>query len=469
MSRSYIYNIQLQEDVQLVADIGLNSYRFSISWPRIFPKGRGTPNEEGVRYYHNLINELIRRGVQPFATIFHWDVPQALEDEYGGFLSRKIIEDYKNYVQFLFKEYGNKVKRWITFNEPQMFILRGYGNGMFAPGHCTPDLKIGDMEYVCPAGDSIREPYTVGHNMLLAHAEAVKIYKEQFLAGQQGEIGITLVTTWYEPYDDNPLDKEAQIRALDFNVGWIVDPLMFGDYPLSMRALVGERLPIFTKEESELLTSHKNDFIGINYYTARYAKHMPFDPNFRPKIYTEDGRYDTLTHRGDVPIGPAETDSWVNVYPKGLTKQLQCIRDRYNNIPVYITENGVLEYVQELEKLIAAGIVLSEPLEDIYRTEYLISHIQEVEDAIRDGVNVKGYFVWSLLDCFEWSDGYTARFGIVHIDYTNIKNPDLTRTPKGSASWLKRFLANKIKKQPKPVVYDVVPGIKKAQPGVVKV
>ncbi|XP_020587600.1 cyanogenic beta-glucosidase-like [Phalaenopsis equestris] len=207
------------EDVGLLADLGLDAYRFSISWPRILPHGRGKVNPEGIQYYKNLIDELLDNGIEPFVTLFHWDLPQALEDEYGGFLSKRILEDFKNYAKVCYEEFGDKVKHWMTLNEPWTFSTLGYGEGALAPGRCTqglPDLS-------CPAGgDSLIEPYIVSHNMLLAHSEAAKLYKNHFQAKQQGKVGITLPSYWFEPYDKNPSDKEAQQRALEFNLGWYV-------------------------------------------------------------------------------------------------------------------------------------------------------------------------------------------------------------------------------------------------------
>ncbi|XP_020586503.1 beta-glucosidase 24-like isoform X2 [Phalaenopsis equestris] len=271
-----------KEDVGLLADLGLDAYRFSISWPRILPHGRGKVNPEGIQYYKNLIDELLDNGIEPFVTLFHWDLPQALEDEYGGFLSKRILEDFKNYAKVCYEEFGDKVKHWMTLNEPWTFSTLGYGEGALAPGRCTqglPDLS-------CPAGgDSLIEPYIVSHNMLLAHSEAAKLYKNHFQAKQQGKVGITLPSYWFEPYDKNPSDKEAQQRALEFNLGWFMDPLVYGDYPFSMRSLVGGRLPKFSAEASEKLKG-SFDFIGLNYYTARYARSVPFPTKLQ--TYNDD-------------------------------------------------------------------------------------------------------------------------------------------------------------------------------------
>ncbi|KAK8942219.1 Beta-glucosidase 13 [Platanthera guangdongensis] len=350
-------------------------------------------------------------GIEPYATIFHWDLPQALDDEYGGFLGDKILEDFKNYAEICFKTFGDRVKHWITMNEPLMFTTLGYGLGMHAPGHCTDGLDVqGQFTIHCPTGDSLREPYIVSHNILRAHSEAVHLYREKYKAEQHGQIGITLVSHWMEPIDDSPQSKEAQERALQFNLGWFMDPLKFGEYPLWMRALVRERLPFFTPEESEKLKD-SYDFIGLNYYTARYARSQTIPKDFKPTSYLDDLRADVVVTNNDgIPIEHAEPGSWINVLPRGLRELLLYIKNRYENPPIYITENGVMEKDKK-------ELPLHEALDDTHRAEYLALHLHELKEAARVGVNVKGYFTWSLLDNFEWQDGYTSRLGLHYIDY----------------------------------------------------
>ncbi|XP_020111669.1 beta-glucosidase 12-like isoform X2 [Ananas comosus] len=242
-------------------------------------------NKEVVEFYNNLINELISNGLQPLVTIFHWDLPQALEDKYGGFLSNRIIEDYVDYAEVCFKEFGDRVKHWITFNEPWSFCSFGYASGTSAPGRCSP--WAGN----CTAGDSGREPYTVCHNQLLAHASAVKVYKNKYQGTQKGKIGITLVSHWFIPYSDSKPDQDAAQRSLDFMYGWFMDPLTRGDYPFSMKAIVGNRLPKFTEQQSELIKG-SYDFIGLNYYTTNYAYSVP-PSNGLHTSYTTDSQANT--------------------------------------------------------------------------------------------------------------------------------------------------------------------------------
>ncbi|KAG0504027.1 hypothetical protein HPP92_004099 [Vanilla planifolia] len=415
-----------KEDVQLLVDLGMDAYRFSISWSRILPKGRGKINPEGVQYYNNLINELLDKGIKPYATLFHWDLPQALEDEVR-----------------------RPRKHWITFNEPYIFTTLGYGFGIHAPGRCTPGLDLGGgMVLNCPAGDSLREPYIVGHNLLRAHAEAVQLYREKYQAKQNGQIGITLVSHWMVPIDNTPQSKDAQERAMQFNLGWFFDPIKFGDYPWSMRALVGERLPHFTPEENEKLKD-SFDFVGLNYYTARYARHQPITKDFKPRSFLDDPRVDVLAVDNDgVPIDHAEPGSWINVHPRGVREILLYIKHRYENPPIYITENGVLEKDNK-------EISLRSALDDTHRSEYLALHLHELKEAVRHGVDLKGYFTWSLIDNFEWHDGYSSRLGLHYIDYYGTHKlehekphgklegrspPHLRRIPKQSVLWFKRFL-----------------------------
>ncbi|XP_030494615.2 beta-glucosidase 12-like [Cannabis sativa] len=413
-----------KEDIKLLKDLGVDSYRFSISWSRILPKGSlcGGINQEGIDFYNNLINEVIANGMKPFVTILHFDTPQALEDKYGGFLGRPIVDDFKDYSELLFKTYGDRVKHWITINEPFVVAL-GYDLGKGAPGRCSLPPPVGP----CPAvGNSSTEPYIVSHNFILAHAAAAKLYKAKYQKIQGGEIGIVVVGEFMEPLTDTEDDKAAAIRYMDFLFGWYLEPLIFGDYPQIMRDYVQERLPIFTIEEKRLIRGSL-DFIGVNYYTSRYAyKSQPVEP----KHYIGDSLATITTLKDGVLIGPkAKGNRYVYSYPIGLQKLLEYMNIKYRNPVIYITENGYPD----------ANVPdrpLQDSLSDQVRIDYITQHLFYTKEAIKNGVNVKGYFYWSLLDNFEWGSGYTNRYGLYFVDYTH----NLTRYPKQSALWLPTFL-----------------------------
>uniref|UniRef100_A0A2N9G8F8 Beta-glucosidase n=1 Tax=Fagus sylvatica TaxID=28930 RepID=A0A2N9G8F8_FAGSY len=382
-----------KEDVGIMKEMNLDAYRFSISWSRILPKGKlsGGVNNEGVKYYNNLINELLNKGLTPFVTIFHWDLPQALEDEYGGFLSPHIVNDFRDYAELCFKEFGDRVKHWITLNEPWSYSYGGYASGLLAPDRCSAWQNLN-----CTGGNSGTEPYLVAHHLLLAHAAAVEVV-------QKGVIGITLVCHWMVPFSNEKQNHNAALRALDFMLGWFLDPLTNGHYPHSMRSHVKNRLPKFTKEQSKLVKG-SFDFIGLNYYTANYAAHAPQPKGVKASFLT-DSRANLSTARNGIPIGAPAASSWLFVYPRGFRDLLLYVKTKYHNPLIYITENGIDEFNN-------ATLTLEEALLDNQRVEYYHSHLRNLLRAIKDGVNVKGYFAWSLLDNFEWGNGYTVRFGI---------------------------------------------------------
>jgi len=414
-----------KEDVGIMKGMNLDAYRFSISWSRVLPKGKlsGGVNKEGINYYNNLINELLAKGIQPYVTIFHWDTPQALEDEYGGFLSPHIVDDFQDYAELCFKEFGDRVKHWITLNEPWSYSNAGYTGMGLAPGRCSAWQNLN-----CTGGDSGTEPYIVAHHQLLSHASAVKVYKQKYQVTQKGIIGITLVSHWMVPSNKAKHNKNAAQRALDFMLGWFLDPLTTGDYPRSMRSLVNNRLPKFTTEQIKLVNG-SFDFIGLNYYTAYYASNTP-KPNPATPSYSTDSRANlTSTKRNGKVIGPQAASSWLFVYPRGIKDLLLYTKKKYNLPVIYITENGIDEFNN-------ATWTLQEALADYQRIDYYSRHLRFLLNAIKNGVNVKGYFAWSLLDNFEWSNGYTVRFGINYVDYKNGQK----RFPKLSAHWFTDFL-----------------------------
>ncbi|XP_068645419.1 beta-glucosidase 32-like isoform X2 [Aristolochia californica] len=255
-----------KEDVELMHKMGLNAYRFSISWSRLIPDGRGEVNPKGLEYYNNLINELVDHGIEPHVTLNHFDLPQALDDEYGGYLSPKLIADFTAYADVCFKEFGDRVKTWVTFNEPNIQTVVGYDLGVFPPGRCS--YPFGSN---CSEGNSSTEVYVSAHYILLAHAAAVQLYREKYQDTQRGSIGITLLAMWFEPLTDSLQDLNATQRMLDFHLGWFLDPIFYGDYPSTMKEIVGSRLPSFGVEESELMRG-SFDFIGLNHYVVLFVQ-----------------------------------------------------------------------------------------------------------------------------------------------------------------------------------------------------
>ncbi|KAL5731048.1 beta-glucosidase [Ranunculus cassubicifolius] len=416
---------RFKSDVELMKDLGVDAYRFSISWSRIFPNGTGEVNPEGINYYNNLIDSLLERGIKPYATLYHWDLPQALEDRYNGWLSKQSIEDFEWYAYTCFRAFGDRVKYWITFNEPHGFSIQGYDTGIQAPGRCS---LLGHL--YCKKGKSSTEPYIVAHNILLAHAAAFHTYQLHFREKQRGFIGIALDAKWYEHISHKAEDTEAAQRALDFSLGWFLDPLFVGKYPLSMQTLVGDRLPDIPPEMSRFLKGSL-DFIGLNHYTALYARN---DRTHIRKLVLRDASSDagviTTSSRGGVMIGENAASNWLHIVPWGIRKLARYVKDTYGNPTVFITENGMDDPNRPFTALNTA-------LQDEKRISYHRDYLSNLSAAIReDGCNVRGYFIWSLLDNWEWNSGYTVRFGLYYVDYKH----NLTRIPKASVQWFKNVL-----------------------------
>ncbi|PHT70826.1 Vicianin hydrolase [Capsicum annuum] len=414
-----------KEDIRLLKEVGMKAFRLSISWSRILPYGKVSKgvNPEGIKFYNNVINEIISNGLTPFVTLFHWDTPQGLETEYGGFMSSKIVKDYADYADICFKEFGDRVKHWITLNEPLSYSMNGYAKGTFAPGRCSS--YVGN----CTKGNSATEPYIVAHNLLLAHATGVKVYRQKYQKTQKGKIGVTLVTHWFVPKIKTPLGLKAPQKALDFFLGWFLDPITYGDYPASMRANVGRRLPKFTPEQKKLVKGSM-DFLGMNYYTTQYASPMLSVPRVNLS-YTTDGHVDMTTQKDGKPIGTPTALNWLFIYPRGIYDLMIYLKQKYKNPPIYVTENGMADANN-------STLPLKQALKDDMRIRYYEGHLWFLSKAIKAGANVKGHFAWSFLDDYEWDAGFTVRFGITFVDYKN----GLKRYHKKSAYWYKKFLLN---------------------------
>ncbi|XWS58932.1 hypothetical protein CRYUN_Cryun08bG0076600 [Craigia yunnanensis] len=386
-----------KEDINIISELGFKAYRFSISWPRIFPDGLGNEvNEEGITFYNNLIDALLEKGIEPYVTLHHWDLPLHLHESMRGWLDKEIVDYFAIYADTCFTHFGDRVKTWTTINEPMHIAVGGYDTGTSAPGRCE---------------NSSTETYLAAHHMILAHAAAVSIYQSKYKDKQGGQIGIVVDCEWAEPNSDKLEDKCAAVRRVEFQLGWFLHPLYFGDYPKSMHERLGDLLPEFAEEDKELLNSSM-DFVGLNQYTTRLVSHAA-------EMEWEDGEM----------IGEKAASDWLYVVPWGMRRVLNYIADTYNNPPIYVLENGMDDEENDTAPL-------HEMLNDQMRINFYKGYLAAVAQAIKDGVDVRGYFAWSLLDNFEWSHGYTKRYGLVYVDYKN----GLTRHPKSSAFWFKNFL-----------------------------
>ncbi|VAI77575.1 unnamed protein product [Triticum turgidum subsp. durum] len=406
---------RFQEDIQLMADMGLDAYRFSIAWSRILPNGAGEVNPAGINHYNKVIDALLAKGIKPYVTLYHWDLPQALEDKYNGLLDRQIINDYAAYAETCFKAFGDRVKRWITFNEPHTVAVQGYDSGIHAPGRCSVLRHL-----CCKQGSSGTEPYIVAHNIILAHAMVSDIYRKKYKAEQNGEVGMSLDVIWYEPVSNSTADVEATKRAQEFQLGWFADPFFFGDYPATMRSRVGQRLPRFMTKEADLVKGSL-DFVGINHYTTFYTKE---DHTTVIKYLLNDTLVDSgsvsLPFRNGKAIGDKANSIWLYIVPGSMRRLMNYVKDRYNTPTVYITENG-MDYSNRSPS--------RRPSRTEKRINYHNDYLTNVADSIMtDGCDVRGYFVWSLLDNWEWTAGYTSRFGLYFVHYKD----NLKRYPKNS-------------------------------------
>ncbi|TXG55761.1 hypothetical protein EZV62_017074 [Acer yangbiense] len=345
-------------------------------------------------------------------------------------------DDYRDYADFCFQEFGDRVKYWITLNEPNLFSSRGYASGIYAPGRCSN--YIGN----CSRGNSATEPYLVTHHLILSHAYAVKLYRDKyqflisnffffldfnFKTSQKGIVGITVDCRWQVPKFQTVSSRKAAFRALDFEFGWVVHPMTNGDYPKTMRCLVGNRLPNFTNEES-ILIKGTLDFVGLNYYTSLYAD----DATSYSSVflsYTTDSHVNDTAEKNGIPIGELAGGNWLYMYPKGIREFVLYVKRKYSGLPIYITENGMADNNNN-------SLPIDEALDDDLRIKYHHLHLSYLLQAIKVGADVRGYSIWSVMDDFEWNSGYTLRFGLTYVDYKN----GLKRYLKKSAFWFKNFL-----------------------------
>lgn len=380
-----------KEDVEILKEIGVKAYRFSIAWPRIFPE-KGNFNPKGMDFYKRLVEELLKNDIIPVATIYHWDLPQWAGD-LGGWLNRDSIYWYSEYSQKLFKEIGDVVPMWITHNEPWCASILSYGIGEHAPGH---------KDY--------REALIAAHHILLSHGEAVKIFRDMNI--KESQIGITLNLTPAYPVSEREVDRLAAQYADGFSNRWFLDPIFKGNYPIDMIELYKKEIREFDfiKSEDLGIISQPIDFLGINFYSRSIVK------------YSEKSML-----KGIGVEGPgAKTDMGWEISPESLYDLLKRLDKEYTRIPIYITENGA-----------AFKDIITEDgkVHDQERIEYIKEHLKYANKFIKEGGNLKGYFLWSFLDNFEWAYGYSKRFGIVYVDFETQK-----RILKDSAIWYKEVI-----------------------------
>jgi len=381
-----------EADVALMRELGLNAYRFSVSWSRIFPDGKGRVNEKGLDFYRRLVDALRAANIQPLITLFHWDLPAALDDR-GGWLNHNISKWFADYATVMYRALDDRQPIWATLNEPWVVTDGGYLHGPLAPGH-----------------RNWFETPIAAHNLLRAHGAAVEAYR----AIGKGNIGIVVNLEPKYAATESKEDRDAVVRADAYMNRQYLDPIFLGKYPPELAQLYGQAWPQFADADFSLIRQ-RIDYLGINYYTRGLTRH-------------DDKQMIERAIRVRNPRATYTETGW-EVFPQGLTDILVWVKEKYGNLPMYITENGAAFYDPP-----SSGEVVDDPL----RVDYLRRHFNAAREAMRRGVDLRGYFVWSLLDNFEWALGYAKRFGIIHVDFETQK-----RTLKASAKFYKDVIRSK--------------------------
>lgn len=384
-----------RDDVELMRRLNLRAYRFSVSWPRVIPAGRGAVNGTGLAFYERLVDALLEAGIEPVVTLYHWDLPAALQFELGGWLHADSAHVFADYAELMFKRLGDRVRHWITLNEPWVVVDAGYLHGVHPPG--VKDRALG---------------YRAGHNLLRAHAYAVARFRG--LQPADGRISFALNTSYSFPASRSPRDAAAAERAMLNFGGWFTDPPWFGDYPAVLRERLGALLPKFSSEDARLLR-RSMDYLALNYYTSDVVRQADGVGPMELEILPQPG--------------VATTEMGWPIRADGFHALLHWLNRRYAGLPIYVTENGAACPDQPDTR----GYV-----DDQDRIAYLRDHLDAALRARDEGVDLRGYFVWSLMDNLEWSAGYAKRFGLVHCDRDTLK-----RTIKASGQWYARFIADR--------------------------
>ena len=372
------------EDVALMASLHVDAYRFSMAWARVQPAGKGAWNEAGFAFYEKLLDELDSKNIAAHVTLYHWDLPQGLQDE-GGWLNRDTAYHFAEYAAEVARRFGHRVKTIATHNEPWCTANLGYGNAQFAPG--VADLK---------------QSIQVSHHLLLSHGLAMKAMRA---VGSAAQLGIVLNQWTSDPATGSQADRDLAAFEYSRSVEWFMDPIFKGHYPELALKAHGVNAPEVQDGDLDVIRG-KIDFLGVNYYFRHFAS------------------AETPPRQPEAVLG--KTDMGWEIYPQGLTELLLKLKGQYDLPPIWITENGMANP----DHVITDGRVA-----DPQRIDYVQRHLAALRDAMRQGVNVQGYFYWSLLDNFEWNSGYAKRFGIIHVDYATQQ-----RTPKDSALWYREFI-----------------------------
>jgi beta-glucosidase len=379
------------DDVALMKSLGMQAYRFSISWSRVLPEGRGRVNEKGLDFYSRLVDRLLAAGIEPNATLFHWDLPAALDDR-GGWLNPDIADWFADYANVMYAKLDGRVKMWATLNEPWVVTDGGYLHGALAPGHRN--------KYEAPIAS---------HHLMRSHGKAVQAYR----ANGKHKIGLVVNIEPKYPASQSAEDLAATKRAEAYMNRQYLDPAIHGRYPAEMQEIFGDAWPQWPAEDYATI-KQPLDFLGLNYYTRNVVKH-------------DEAQY-PLKASPVKQVQHAYTETGWEVFPQGLTDTLVWMKKEYGDLPIYITENGSAWY----DPPHAENGAVHDPL----RVSYLRRHLNAVRDAIGQGVDVRGYFAWSLFDNLEWSLGYSKRFGIVHVNFATQE-----RTPKDSAKLYSKVIA----------------------------
>lgn len=385
---------RMPEDVALMKELGLPSYSFTVSWPRVFPEGTGAINAPGLDFYDRLVDELLQAGIKPKATLYHWDFPQALQDR-GGWPNRDSVGWFGEYAAAVFDRLADRVKVWGTHNEPWVAAFLGYGAGIHAPGICDAT-----------------KAYQTAHHLLLAHAEAVEIYRSE---GYDGEIGLVLNLNHLIPASDSEEDRAAARRVYHETHSFFLDPIFHARYPEEFFDWLGPHRPEVQPEDLEKIAGSV-DYLGLNHYNTDLVHYDHFGGWLKARLEPYAGPFWGYTQMG-----------W-GINPDGIKAEILNLKDNYGNPKVILTENGCAAPDSPDEN----GFV-----NDLERIRFLRAHLIKCHEAIQEGANLQGYYLWSVFDNFEWERGYTQRFGLVRVNFETLE-----RTPKRSAFWYRDLIKN---------------------------